>query len=74
MLREKLVVIGGDLVVAKSRVRELEMNLLDDKLSLKKSAETLLESSGFFFDTFLNFFCLSLHFISRPGWLRVRAY
>lgn len=48
MLREKLVVIGGDLVVAKSRVRELEMNLLDDKLSLKKSAETLLESSGFF--------------------------
>jgi len=48
MLREKLVVIGGDLVVAKSRVRELEMNLLGDKLSLKKSAETLLESSGFF--------------------------
>ncbi|KIM90094.1 hypothetical protein PILCRDRAFT_171861 [Piloderma croceum F 1598] len=45
MLREKLVAVGGDLVVAKSRVRELEMNLLDDKLSLKKSAETLLGSS-----------------------------
>lgn len=55
MLREKLVVVSGDLVMAKSRVKELEMNLLDDKLSLKKSAETLLESSGFF-DTFILYY------------------
>jgi len=46
MLHEKLVVVSGDLVV-KSRVKELEINLLDDKLSLKKTAETFLKSSGF---------------------------
>lgn len=45
ILREKLVVAGGDLVTAQSRVRDLEMDLLDDKKSLKKSAQTLLESS-----------------------------
>jgi uncharacterized membrane protein len=49
MLREKLVTASGDLVVAKSRVRELEMDLLEDKMSLKRSAETLLASSTFFF-------------------------
>ena len=48
MLREKLVVVSGDLVVAKSRVKELEINMLDDKISLKKSAETLLGSSRIF--------------------------
>lgn len=49
MLREKLVTASGDLVVAKTRVRELEMDLLEDKMSLKKSTETLLASSKFFF-------------------------
>jgi len=49
MLREKLVTASGDLVVAKSRVRELEMDLLEDKMSLKRSAETLLASSSFSF-------------------------
>ena len=67
MLREKLIAVGGDLVVAKSRVRELEMNLLDDKLSLKKSAETLLGSSEFFLDTSI------LSFISRASWLQIHA-
>jgi hypothetical protein len=66
MLREKLVAVGGDLVVAKSRVKELEMNLLDDKLSLKKSAETLLGSSGFFGTSILSF-------IGRANWLQIHA-
>lgn len=49
MLREKLITAGGDLVEAKSHIRELEMNLLDDKMTLKQSAETLLASSISFF-------------------------
>lgn len=49
MLREKLVIVGGDLVIAKGRVRELELNILDDKKTLKHSAEALLASSTFNF-------------------------
>jgi hypothetical protein len=47
MLREKLVTVSGDLVMAKSRVRDLEMGVLDDKKMLKQAAESLLASSTF---------------------------
>ena len=47
MLRENLVTVSGDLVMAKSRVRDLEMGVLDDKKMLKQAAESLLASSTF---------------------------
>lgn len=47
MLREKLVILGGDLVISKGRVRELELNVLEDKKTLKQSTEALLASSMF---------------------------
>ena len=41
MLWEKLVMACSNVVVAKSRVRELEIELLENEMSLKRSAETL---------------------------------
>ena len=38
MHREKLITVSGDLVMAKSRVRDLEMDVLDDKKMLRQTA------------------------------------
>jgi hypothetical protein len=66
MLREKLVIVTGDLVTAKGRVRELELNVLDDKKTLKQSAETLLASSTFFLDQ-LRTSSIGLLMLGLPG-------
>ncbi|KZP02524.1 hypothetical protein FIBSPDRAFT_972832 [Athelia psychrophila] len=45
MLREKLVVIGGELIDSRARVRELEAGCIKDKQGLKESVKQLLASS-----------------------------
>lgn len=45
MLREKLVVMGGELIDSRSRVRELEADCIKDKQGLKEAVKQLLASS-----------------------------
>lgn len=53
ILREKLVTVTGDLVVATARVRELELDVLDDKKSLRDSMEKVLTASTLLFPFWL---------------------
>ncbi|KZP19718.1 hypothetical protein FIBSPDRAFT_557490 [Athelia psychrophila] len=45
MLREKLVVMGGELIDSRARGRELEADCIKDKQGLKESVKQLLASS-----------------------------
>ncbi|KZP02608.1 hypothetical protein FIBSPDRAFT_599321 [Athelia psychrophila] len=53
MLRENLVVIGGELIDSRARVRELKAHCIKDKQGLKKSVKQLLASSQQMADTYL---------------------
>ncbi|KZP09256.1 hypothetical protein FIBSPDRAFT_241518 [Athelia psychrophila] len=54
MLREKLVVMGRELIDSRARVRELEADCIKDKQGLKESVKQLLASSQQMAETFLH--------------------